>query len=88
MALAGSDRSQLGVTMQPSDALTIASALVDSALRATGPDGSLKLVGGVLEETLRRVLAEVVIATQYLPAEQALGLDQARRQLQWLLGGR
>lgn len=86
MVVTDTDREQQGVTMQPADAITIAAALTDSVVRCMDPNVSSKLVGGAVEMTLRRVLAEVKIARKAV--NDSTGLYQAESQLRWLLGER
>lgn len=94
MVATDSDRTQLGVSMQPENAVTVAAALTDSALRAAG-DGQVKAVGGAVEVTLRSVLDRLATARRMLPAELSagddtpgFGLDLIAAQLRWLLGER
>lgn len=81
MVVTDTDRAQQGVTMKQQDAITIAAALTDSALRSLDrPElGRHKLVGGAVEVTLRRALTG-------LQQGAGPGLDLAIAQLRWLLG--
>lgn len=76
MVVTDSNRTQQAVTMEPADAVTIAAALTDSAVRAAGPAGGARLLGGVAELTVRRALEALARGDQ----RQAVG------QLRWLLG--
>lgn len=95
MVITDTDRTQLGVSMAPDDAVTIAAALTDSAARATGNDGRVKLIGGVVELTIRSAIDRVGTAKSMLTADQTsregglgYGLDLLDAQLRWLLGER
>lgn len=95
MVATDTERTQLGVSMQPENAVTVAAALTDSALRATEMDGRLKAVGGAVETTLRQVLDRIGVAKAMLPPElnagdetPGFGLDLVAGQIRWLLGDR
>lgn len=90
MVVTDTERTQQGVSMEPENAITIAAALADSALRASGTQSALKIVGGAVETTLRQALQELAELRSGL-AINDLGhaperLVTVERQLRWLLG--
>jgi hypothetical protein len=95
MVVTDTDRAQLGVSMQPADAITIVGALGDSASRAfadltgsrTTTTDSHRRVGGYVETLLRQSLERLTRAKGLVPTEQVRELDTVCEQLRWLLGG-
>lgn len=97
MVATDTERTQLGVSMRREDAITISSALIDSVMRSCTPDelGTVKVVGGTVEATLRQVLDRIAVARDMLPPDQTagedtprFGLDLIAGQIRWLLGER
>lgn len=97
MVVTDSERTQLGVSMRPEDAVTIASALTDSVMRSCTPEtlGTVKAVGGTVENTLRQVLDRLGVLRSMLTEEQlateegpGMGVDLMAGQIRWLLGER
>lgn len=97
MVVTDTERNQLGVSMQPENAVTVASALTDSVMRSCTPEtlGTVRAVGGTVEATLRQVLDRLQVVKDMLPPElnaaddtPGFGLDLVAGQIRWLLGER